>query len=408
MRVLVLANRVSDPMRGDPAIAALVVRSLVDAGHEVHLVCSSDEPLRSHGDLTVHPVHEQRAGVLPSFGPKAAGVAASCNPDAVLAFRPHLPLGWGIASRAGVALVPVIEESSRVGRPLLTGVGSAADRAIVRRSPLCVACGPMAAEDAWACRAGRVVELPGVAGGFAKGEGSPAPSGWLRDRLGLPEESVVAVGWGELSPDDGTDIVIEGLKVAADADADVHAVLAGGERGAIERYASKAQRLGIEHRLHLVGRWPAARLASLAAEADILLQPSVRPRETPRGFWTFLASGRPVLVSEAEGRQRLVGTDDPGSLVAFAPADRLGIGHVLGELSSSSDARDRLGSAAAAHVRVHHVESALAASLVEALDAIPRSVAGVYASAAAGLATAAEHEQDSPDRADASDPAAGA
>ncbi len=358
MRALIVVTRPTEPDRGDPAPLALLVRALVDRGHEVHLVCSAAEPMRSFDALTVWPVHPDRSRGAPAFAARALEAGRACRPDIVLADRPHFALGAMVARRFGSRLVPIFSDAGPLGATPIRRVAAALDARIVRGAAVaCLACGPLQADAALQLGAKRAIALPGVCG--MEPADRPA-SGWLRRHLKI-DGGVLALAWGGLGPDQGTDILIEGVKVAADADADVHAAIFGGDETSIDRYNAKAERLGIQHRVHLLGGWPASKLDRLLPEADILVEPSLDAERTPGALYSLLAAHRPVIVAEVPGRSRLV---DP-TVCELAPPDRLGIGHALAELAANPNLRQRLARAAASCIAGHHVYTAFCSTLSE-------------------------------------------
>ena len=355
MRALILATRPTEPNRGDPSPGSLLVRAMIDRGHEVHLVCAGDEPLRSYGALTVQPVHAARSIGVPAYSSASFDAARSFRPEVVLAERPHLGLGRAVAAVAKARFVPLLSDGLAGDTSAVRRVLTPLDGRLIRNADGCIAFGRLQADAALQRGARRVVELPGVSGIDPV---ACAPTGWLRRHLRL-DGGVLVVAWGELGPEHGTDILIEGVKVAADADTDVHAAIFGGDETSIDRYNAKAERLGIQNRVHLLGEWPASKLHTLLHEADIVVEPSVVPGRTPRAFYSMLASNRPVVLAEAPGRARLI---DAAACV-ITPADRLGIGHALADLAASPAEQTRLASAAGACIRRSYMYHAFVSAL---------------------------------------------
>ncbi|MEL6497044.1 MAG: glycosyltransferase [Planctomycetota bacterium] len=353
MRVLVIASRPTDSARGDLAPVGLVLRALTEHGHEVHAVCDAADPMRSFESLTVWPVHASRSHGTPAMTSRALAAGRSIAPDVILAEERCLASGSLVAKRCGGSLVPMfvgVHGPRRAGRLL----GPIETRA-VRQAPLCIGFGPYQTDAALRRGAKRTLELPGVA------RIPPVPrtaSGWLRRHLGL-DHGVLAVAWGDLSPEDGTDILIEGVKVAADADHDLHAAIFGGDEATIDRYEAKAERLGVHDRVHLLGGWHASKLDALLPEADIVIEPSIVPHRTPPALYTLLAAHRPMILAQAAGRSRLVG---PKACV-IAPADRLGIGHALSQLAANESARLHYAEAGRQFVAAHHTYDVFASTL---------------------------------------------
>ncbi|MEO1534818.1 MAG: glycosyltransferase family 4 protein [Planctomycetota bacterium] len=355
MRTLILATRPTQSDRCDPAPCGLLVQTLVERGHDVHLVCSADEPLRSYEALTVWPVHASRSPGTPAFATRAFEAAKAASPECVICERPHLALGRAVAARAKASFVPLLTDRDPCKLTPVRRVQASLDDRLLRAADLCIAAGPLQADTAMTRGARRVIELPGVSGITPIDQ---PPSGWLRRHLGLTE-GILAIAWGELSPEAGTDVLIEGVKVAADADVDIHAAIFGGDETSIDRYEAKAERLGVFNRVHLLGGWSAAKLGTLLPEADILVEPSLEPSRTPRSLYSFMASHRPVLLAELPGRERLI---KPGAC-AIAPGDRLGMGHVLAELATHPEMRSRYAQAASETARAEHSSNAFAGAL---------------------------------------------
>lgn len=361
MRVLILATRPTDPRRGDPSATPLLIRAFSERGHAVDLVCGGQEPLRSFDTLTVWPVHAARTHGVPGFAGRVFEASRAARPDLVIAQRSHFALGRLVATRANAAFVPMFDEASLDIAPVRRAL-TAFDARLVRTTGACIAFGPLRAEEAFRFGAQRVIELPRVAG--LSPENRPA-TGWLRRHLGI-DGGMLAVAWGELGPEHGTDVLIEGVKVAADADADVHAAIFGGDRTTQDRYEAKAERLGIHNRVHLLGSWPASKLGTLLPEADAVVDASTQAERTPRVLYSALAAARPVILAEVPGRERLV---EPGACL-LAPPDRLGVGHALSELALHPDARARYGSSGLAAAEAGHTFESFAAASIEPLEQI--------------------------------------
>jgi glycosyltransferase involved in cell wall biosynthesis len=75
-------------------------------------------------------------------------------------------------------------------------------------------------------------------------------------------------------------------------------VVIGGEKQQIEKYTSKAAKLGLTPRVYFLGSRPLSSLSHYLAQADILLSPRVKGENTPMKIYTYLASGKPVLATK--------------------------------------------------------------------------------------------------------------
>ena len=155
---------------------------------------------------------------------------------------------------------------------------------------------------------------------------------------------------GNLQTYQGVDLLIEGMKKALAAGADVDAVIAGGEDDQIEAYRAKAAALGIGDRVHLIGRWPADKLGDLLIEGDILTAPRTKGVNTPQKVFPYLHTGRAVLVTDLPTHSQILTQD----VCRLAPADAEGFGRAIVELAADPEARRALGERGRAFAETGH------------------------------------------------------
>jgi glycosyltransferase involved in cell wall biosynthesis len=176
----------------------------------------------------------------------------------------------------------------------------------------------------------------------------------LRGRLGFREDEVVVGSFGLLTPEKRVETVAGAVGRAAARDGRIRLLLAGPVPDPA-RLEGALDRLGVRERTVVTGRVPLADLATHIGVADVvahLRYPTAR--ETSAALLRVLAQGRATIVSDLAHQAdlpedvvvRVDVTDEEGGLA----------GAILG-LAGDSQARARLGAAAAEHVRRAHAPS---------------------------------------------------
>lgn len=128
-----------------------------------------------------------------------------------------------------------------------------------------------------------------------------------------------------------------------------------------EALISRANVLGVTNRIwfagHVADMWPAY------ADLDIVVQTSYS-EGLPLAMMEAMASGRPIVATNAGGTSELITHDTTGLLIR--PGDRSALANSLIALLASRESRLRLGDAAKAHAR----SSFRLAPVVDRLEAI--------------------------------------
>lgn len=152
----------------------------------------------------------------------------------------------------------------------------------------------------------------------------------LRDRLGVPESSLLIGCVANLLPIKGQGTLIRAIKGVPGS----HAVLAGPRLD--ESYAgnleSLAEELGVAERVHFLG--PVTDVSALLSELDIFVLPSLPPGEgCPVALLEAMSSGRACIASDVPGCRDLLVPGRSGVLVR--PGDPEALTEALASLSSS-------------------------------------------------------------------------
>lgn len=147
--------------------------------------------------------------------------------------------------------------------------------------------------------------------GIDKSRFSPVDRAAAKAALGVEGPLIVTVG--ALIPRKGQRLVIEAL--ADIPDASLWCVGDGEDRAALEK---RARDLGLADRVRLPGNLPHEEVAKLLATADVMALPSAS--EGLANAWVeALASGTPIVISDAGGAAELVDRPEAGAIVERDP-----------------------------------------------------------------------------------------
>jgi EAL domain-containing protein (putative c-di-GMP-specific phosphodiesterase class I)/glycosyltransferase involved in cell wall biosynthesis len=118
----------------------------------------------------------------------------------------------------------------------------------------------------------------------------------LRERL--RSEDLLVLYVGNLETYQGIDLLLESFTLALKQAANLQLVVIGGKEADIQKYREHARRLEIDSKVHFLGPKPVARLAAYLAQADILVSPRIKGKNTPMKIYSYLGSGKPVLATD--------------------------------------------------------------------------------------------------------------
>jgi glycosyltransferase involved in cell wall biosynthesis len=198
------------------------------------------------------------------------------------------------------------------------------------------------------------------------------PSGWIRRLLGLAPDDVIVLYSGNLEPYQGIDLLLESFSLAAAADPHLHLIVVGGMEEDVERYRRKAERLGIAGRAHLLGPRPVDELGDSLAEADILVCPRIRGRNTPMKVFPYLHSGKPLLATDLYTHTQVL----TGAEALLAAPEPTAFARGLLRLAQDPALRAEIGRNGRALVERNHTFEAHARRLNEAYDWLEEGRAG--------------------------------
>jgi glycosyltransferase involved in cell wall biosynthesis len=133
----------------------------------------------------------------------------------------------------------------------------------------------------------------------------PDLAGRFRARTGIPDDAPLVGAVGRLDTWKGFDVLLDAFDVAKERRSDLHLVVAGAEvRGKEQLAVGLAARAERMPDVHWLG--PRADVAELYADIDVFVLPSTEPEPYGIVVVEALASGTPVVVSDAGGAREIV------------------------------------------------------------------------------------------------------
>ncbi len=130
------------------------------------------------------------------------------------------------------------------------------------------------------------------------------PSEDLKAELGI--NGLIVMYVGNLQSYQGIDMLLESFAIAVRQVPDAALVIIGGSVESIFKYRTVAARLGIATSVYFVGKRPLDELATYLAQADILVSPRIKGKNTPMKVYSYLHSGKPLLATDMPTHTQVV------------------------------------------------------------------------------------------------------
>ena len=390
MRILLIAPQPFYQERGTPIAVDLLLRVLSERGDEVHVATFHEGTDVTYPGVTLHRIQPPplARGVPPGFSLKKIICDAALfflvnrlvrevRPQVIHAVEESVFFARRLSRKRGIPYVYDMDSSLArqlvESKPALKafdkffqGMETAACRDAAHVVPVCDAL----AEIARAAGAKRVTLLRDISL-LGRMTGAAEPD--LRASLGLRGPIFMYVG--NLEKYQGTDLLLESwahaqqLSVGAakpcrehessqsfatpttEADAGARSlVIIGGAAAHIAAYRQRAAELGVAESVHFLGPRPVGALASLLAQADVLVSPRTRGNNTPMKIYSYLDAGKAVLATALPTHTQVL-TPACARLAAAEPA---AFGAAMAELAGDATLRARLGAAAQSEARAKH------------------------------------------------------
>ncbi len=318
----------------------------VRSGHEVHLLTVQPAPIDG---VTVHdirtgiplkPMHYAAALV------KVRRILARIRPDLL---HTHFLTGygyWGAFSGFHPSILTVWGDDVYV-TPHETRLKGALARRVLRSADLITGDSQDILDHAVAMGAERD-KCRVVQWGVDLRRFRPDAAGGVRERLGIPSNAPVVISIRSFTQAYyNIDVIVRSASRVLDERPDAHYIVAGNE-GDDAPLRALAATLGLDERVHFVGRIPHDDLPGYLATSDVFLSvPSVDA--TPVSLLEAMACGAPVIISRLESAMEWV-TDGESGLVV-TPADQRELEDATLKLLGDPDMRRGFARTAFAKVR---------------------------------------------------------
>lgn len=367
MKILVVAPHPFYEDRGTPIAVNLLLRALVESGHDVELLTlhlGRDETLPSER------IHRIRPWIRIEHVPPGLSLRkVVCD---FFLFWKFL----GLMLRKRYDVVHAVEEASFMALavcplrsiPYIVDMDSMMSTQIVDRFPrlrflrrllvfleslpiryadVVVPMCDALADEVRRFHPRRIVVLKDVSlRNEVAGDGGPAED--LRETLDIDGRLVMYIG--NLEKYQGIDLLLESFSLVRREFDDVHLVVIGGSTPDIERYTAAAGRLGIDGHAHFPGPRPVGRLGSYMSQADLLVSPRVHGVNTPMKVYSYLDSGVAVLATDLPTHTQVM---TPGT-AALASPDKQSFSAEMLRLLRDPALRQRLAGNARALIEREH------------------------------------------------------
>lgn len=116
-------------------------------------------------------------------------------------------------------------------------------------------------------------------------------------RVKLKISGLLLMYVGNLEAYQGIDLLLETFALVLKKLDRVDLVIIGGETSDIQKYQNKARCLSIDRKVHFLGSKPVEHLAVYLSQADILVSPRIKGKNTPMKIYSYLDSGKAVLAT---------------------------------------------------------------------------------------------------------------
>jgi glycosyltransferase involved in cell wall biosynthesis len=113
----------------------------------------------------------------------------------------------------------------------------------------------------------------------------------------LQTQNLVLMYVGNLEFYQGIDLLLQSFVLVLKKTDLAELVIIGGEASDIKTYQIQSLHLGIARKVQFLGPKPVEQLSEYLANADILLSPRIKGRNTPMKLYSYLHSGKPIVAT---------------------------------------------------------------------------------------------------------------
>lgn len=169
---------------------------------------------------------------------------------------------------------------------------------------------------------------------------------------------------GNLETYQGVDLLLDSFALALQKTTQASLVVVGGEPVDVQKYQRKAKQLDIHSRIHFLGQKPVKDLGLYLSQADILVSPRIKGKNTPMKLYSYLDSGKPLVATNLLTHTQLL---DQGLAVLTEPTPEE-FSQGLLQLIEDESLRLKLGAAGKQFVEQEHTYTAFREKLTELYD----------------------------------------
>ena len=302
-----------------------MLRSLPPTEFACHVAVPSEPPLRAEleaAGATVHVVPMRRISTSHGLGTWAGYVAGwpvatarltrltrRVGADIVHTNSLHSWYGWAVAT---ASRRPHVWSAREI--VVQSGAALRVERSLARRADLVIAASHAVASQLDPRNVVVVHENadPAIF--------RPSRAGVFRARAGIPDDAFVVATAGRIDTWKGIDVLLDAWPDVVAAHSGLHLVVAGGPvTGKDDYFTALATRARGIADVHWLG--PRDDIPDLFADADLVVVPSTEPEPYGLVAVEALASGAPLLASDAGGLPEIVASAHPSAGTLIPPGD---------------------------------------------------------------------------------------
>ncbi|WP_293039974.1 MULTISPECIES: glycosyltransferase family 4 protein [unclassified Moorena] len=184
----------------------------------------------------------------------------------------------------------------------------------------------------------------------------------LRRELAI--DNLLLMYVGNLETYQGIDLLLDSFALTLEQTDQAELVIIGGEADDIRKYTNKSHCLGMQQHVHFLGPKPVDDLAIYLEQADILVSPRTKGKNTPMKLYSYLDSGKVLLATDLPTHTQLL--DNHVALLRSPDAKAFAEGMVA--LIADEKLRLRLGSAGKKLIEKRHTYAAFRQKLNSLYD----------------------------------------
>lgn len=170
----------------------------------------------------------------------------------------------------------------------------------------------------------------------------------LKETLNVHGSLVMYVG--NLEGYQGIDLLLESFALVQHRDQLAHLAIIGGQEADIQKYSELTKSMGISKRVSFLGPRPVEDLKSYLDQADILVSPRTKGKNTPMKLYSYLDSGKALLATDLPTHTQVLNS----SIAMLADSTPNAFSQGMLKLLSNASLRSSLGKAGKKMIQEGH------------------------------------------------------